>query len=208
LLAAELPRIGIDLNAAAEPLDPKRLFGPGVGSIRLEIGFGGGEHLLAEAKRHPEVGFIGCEPYVNGVVTLLRHVVAGKIANVRIVMDDARPLLAVLAEASVGEVDLLFPDPWPKRRHHKRRFVSAANLDALARVLADGGAFRFASDHAEYARWTLWHVRRHPAFEWTAETAADWRPGPAQPATRYARKAAAVGQPAIYLGFRRRSRGA
>ena len=208
LLATELPKVAIDLTGAPGSLEPARLFGPKIRAVRLEIGFGGGEHLLAEAKRHPDVGFIGCEPYVNGVVTLLRHVVADKIANVRIVMEDARLLLAVLADASIGGVDLLFPDPWPKRRHHKRRFVTPTNLDGLARVLLDRGTFRFASDHAEYARWALWHVLRHPAFGWTAQSAADWRSGPGQPETRYARKALDAGLPGIYLGFRRLPRGA
>lgn len=201
-----LPALRVSAPAAGGSLDPPGLFPRPVSDVWLEVGFGGGEHLAAQAAAHPEIGFIGCEPFVNGVASLLAHVEAARLDNVRILDDDARPLLAGMAEASLGRLFILFPDPWPKKRHHRRRFVGPDSLDLLARVLKDGGELRFASDHMDYIRWTLFHVGRHPAFEWTAEGPADWKRRPADGfPTRYEAKAL-TGSPCLYLSFRRRPR--
>ena len=177
--------------------------------VWLEIGFGLGEHLISQARHHPDVLLIGCEPFVNGVSGLLRMIEADGTSNIRLHDDDARILLDVLPEACIGRLFLLFPDPWPKRRHHKRRLVSPANLDTLARVLKDGAEFRFATDHSGYARWTLWHVINHPALEWPAKSPDDWRVRPGDwPATRYEKKALGEGRKSIYLTFQRRVRAA
>jgi len=177
--------------------------------IWLEVGFGQGEHLAAQARAHPGTLFIGCELYIDGISGLLRTIDSEGIENILIHDDDAQVLLDALPDASIGRLFLLFPDPWPKRRHHKRRFISPANLDRIARVLVDGAAFRFATDHAEYARWTLWHVVNHVAWEWPAIRSGDWRHRARDwPETRYERKAVARGQTCTYLTFRRCTRAA
>jgi len=173
----------------------------------VEIGFGQGEHLVAQAERCPNVLLIGCEPYVNGVSTLLRTIEANAIGNILIHDDDARILLEALPEASVDRLFLLFPDPWPKKRHHKRRFISKPNLDLVTRILKNGAELRFATDHPDYARWTLWHALHHEAIEWPAESPADWTDRPGDwTITRYEEKALADGQSCTYLSFRRRDR--
>ncbi len=188
------------------PVDPKALF-PDGRPVWLEIGFGAGEHLAAQSTNHPDIGLIGCEPYRNGMATLVRLVEENGLDNIRLFPEDVRLLLPRLPVASIDRAFLLFPDPWPKLRHHRRRFVQADNLDALARVLADGAEFRFASDHMEYCRWTLQRVRSHPAFAWTARRPDDWRVRPDDwPATRFEEKAREQGRSAIYLRFVRRPR--
>jgi tRNA (guanine-N7-)-methyltransferase len=172
--------------------------------VFLEIGFGGGEHLIAAALAEPESGFIGVEPYLNGMASAVAAIDDAKLANIRLFDGDAAHLLDWLPQASLAAVDLLYPDPWPKRRHWKRRFVSTENLDRLARVIAPGGAFRFASDIPAYVEWTLFHTIRHPAFEWTAERADDWRlPFAGWPGTRYETKAISAGRMPSYLAFTR-----
>lgn len=200
-----LPRLRIPCEASC--IDPSALFDPPVRDVWLEIGFGTGEHLVAQAAAHGDVGLIGCEPFVNGVAALLAHIDADGLTNVRVFDDDARLLLERLAEASLGRVFMLFPDPWPKKRHHKRRLVGPAGLDSLAKVMRDGAELRFASDHMGYVRWTLDHVLGHGAFAWTARHAGDWRAPPADGfATRYEAKARARGEACVYLAFRRRPR--
>jgi len=189
------------LPAGEAPLDPRTLFSPAPHAVWLEIGFGGGEHLAWQAEHHPDIGLIGCEPYENGVVALLGHVRDRDLANVRIWNDDARPLLARLAAASIARAFVLFPDPWPKARHHKRRLIQAPFLDALARVLAPGAEFRLASDHADYVEWMLERVPVHPAFTLTARL--DARPD-GWPETRYAAWSIGEGRKPAYLSFRRR----
>ena len=188
---------------AEGPVDPSLLFDPKLAKVWLEIGFGAGEHLAAQAAAHPDVGFIGAEPFVNGVAALLAQVDAAGLRNVRLHDDDARKLLPRLKEASIDRVFLLYSDPWPKKRHWNRRFVCKENLDALARVLAPGGLFRFATDHMGHMEWALWHLTRHPAFRWTARGPEDWctRPGDGFP-TRYEEKGLA-GDVRVYLEFRR-----
>lgn len=203
-LAALLPALRVTLPPAGGRLDPAVLFTRNPDEIRLEIGFGGGEHLAAQAEAHPEIGFIGCEPFVNGVAKLLRAIDERALGNVRIHDEDATGLIAALPDASLTRVDLLYPDPWPKRRQRKRRFVSDAALAEIARVLKPGGSFRFATDIDDYAGWTLARVARNPDLVWTARHAGDWRqPWPGWPGTRYEAKARAAGRPPSYIVVRR-----
>jgi len=202
-----LPRLAVSL--VSERIDPAALFATKAsGGIWLEVGFGKGEHLAAQAAANPAVGIIGCEPYLTGVAGLLSEIEARRLDNVRILVDDARALIARLPAACLSRVFVLFPDPWPKARHHKRRFIQPATLEALARVMADGAELRFATDHRGYCRAALAGLSAHPAFVWTAERAADWRARPDDwPATRYEAKAAAQGRSSVYLRFTRRARG-
>lgn len=204
LVAALLPRLALALDRPAPP-DPAALFGRPVAAVRLEIGFGGGEHLVAEAQAQPSVGFIGCEPYVNGMAKILAKIEAARIDNIRLLAGGAAALLAWLPPASLARIDLIHPDPWPKRRHWKRRFVQDATVAAMARVLRAGGEFRFVSDIDSYTAWTLAHLWRAPDFVWSAERADDWRrPWPGYTMTRYGEKATREGRRATYLVFRRR----
>ena len=165
-LADILPQYLIDLAAPPAPLPA--LFQAPVDQIRLEIGFGGGEHLLHAARLEPATGFIGVEPFVNGMARLMQSLGETPLANVKVYGDDATRVLDWLPSGSIATIDLLYPDPWPKKRHWKRRFVGKANLDRFARVLRPGGRFRFASDIDSYVNWTLLHCRAHGAFEWPA----------------------------------------
>jgi tRNA (guanine-N7-)-methyltransferase len=175
-----------------------------VSEVRLEIGFGGGEHLHQRAGSMPAAGFIGIEPFVNGMAKLMSQLEREPRDNIRVYGDDATQLLDWLPSGSLAGIDLLYPDPWPKKRHWKRRFVNRPNLDRFARVMRPGGVFRFASDIDTYVDWTLLHVRAHPQFEWLAETADDWRnPYPGWPGTRYEAKAIREGRTPAYLEFRR-----
>jgi tRNA (guanine-N7-)-methyltransferase len=202
LMATLLPRLTVGIADPA-PLDLRTLFDTPVETIRLEIGFGGGEHLIAEALAHPDTGFIGCEPYINGMAKILTQIEAHGIRNIRLVAGDAAELLAWAPPHSLARIDLIHPDPWPKKRHWKRRFVQDATLAAMIRVLAPSGEFRFVHDIPDYVAWTLWHVARTPAFAWTAERADDWRkPWPNYTMTRYGRKAEREGRKAAYLIFR------
>src|SRR3954453_15281312 len=203
LFSSLLPRLALDLSAPA-PNDLASLFPTLVEDVRLEIGFGGAEHLIAQAQAHPQTGFIGCEPFVNGMAKALVAIDELGLINIRLHHGDAVELLAWLPPHALSRVDLLYPDPWPKRRHWKRRFVSDANVAALARIMARGGEFRFATDWANYAEWTLQRLLRSRDFTWTAERADDWRrPWPEFGGTRYEAKAAREGRAPIYLTFRR-----
>lgn len=204
LIETLLPRLALDLREhAPEPLTA--LFPVAVTDVRLEIGFGGGEHLTAEAGRNPHAGFFGCEPFVNGMAKALVAIEAQGLRNVRLHLGDAVPVLSWLPPASLAGIDLLYPDPWPKRRHWKRRLIQGDTVAAMARVLRPGALFRFASDSADYAAWTLLRFLRAPDFIWTAERAEDWRkPWPDFMYTRYHRKAARAGRAPTYLMFRRR----
>lgn len=203
LVEALLPALRLP---PAGPIDPDRLFPERKRAIWLEIGFGGGEHLAAQAAAHPEVGFIGCEVYIDGVGSLLRHIDRLGLGNVRLHDGDAREVLERLPDASLERIFLLFPDPWPKARHHKRRFISPATLDTLSSVLADGGLLIFASDHADYARWTLEHLADHPDFQHAAGLPGDWRRPADWIESRYEAKALAAGARCFYLRFERRMR--
>jgi tRNA (guanine-N7-)-methyltransferase len=207
LLTTLLPRLRIALPPEGSTLEPRALFSETVGDVWLEVGFGAGEHLAAQAAAHPDVGFIGCEPYVSGVASLLARVEERQLANVRVFDDDARLLMAALPEASIGRLFILFSDPWPKKRHSDRRFIGPGTRTTLSRVLNDGGELCFASDQMEYVRWTLEHITADPSFAWTARGPADWRHRPADWfATRYETKALARRAPCSYLRFRRQPR--
>jgi tRNA (guanine-N7-)-methyltransferase len=203
LIAQLLPRLALDI-ARPSPHDLTEMFEPPAGEIRLEIGFGGGEHLIAEARAHPQTGFIGCEPYVNGMAKILTQIEAHGIGNIKLFAGDAAELLAWVPPQSLVRIDLIHPDPWPKRRHWKRRFVQDATIAAMARALKPQGEFRFVSDIDGYCAWTLAHLMRSPDFAWTAERAADWRqPWPDYTMTRYGMKAEREGRRAAYLRFQR-----
>jgi tRNA (guanine-N7-)-methyltransferase len=198
-LAALLPALGIP--EGEEPLDLPALFPRPVAQVWLEIGFGAGEHLLALAGAHPGIGFIGAEPFENGVAAFLARVRAENLANVRVFADDARLLLARLPEASIGRLFVLFPDPWPKTRHHKRRMIGPGTIPAFARILTDGAELRFASDAADYVDWVLEHMAAAPQFALASRArGADW------PETRYEAKARATGRACAYLTFVRKAR--
>jgi tRNA (guanine-N7-)-methyltransferase len=170
------------------PFDPKAL-APDAAETWLEIGFGGGEHMAAQAERRPDVLILGAEPFQNGVASALRHLDERALKNVRIEDGDVRALMARLPDASITRIFILFPDPWPKARHHKRRLVQPETLGEFARILKPGGGLRFASDWADYVDWTVIRFAAHPAFRWTAERADDWRRPPADHVTtRYEEK--------------------
>jgi tRNA (guanine-N7-)-methyltransferase len=192
-----LPALSLPENL---PVDLTTLFPDAVREVRLEIGFGGGEHLLAAALAEPDVGFVGCEPFINGMAKLLSAVNRGAVSNIRLWTDDAAPLLARFAPGSLARVDLFYPDPWPKRRQRKRRFVSDRTLAAIARVLPPGGQFRFATDIDDYAGWTLARLARQSALTWSPQAAADWlTPHQGWVRTRYEAKALLAGRTPTYL---------
>jgi tRNA (guanine-N7-)-methyltransferase len=198
-----LPHLAIDIATRA-PSGLATLFSPPAEGVRLEIGFGGGEHLIAEARAFPHAGFIGCEPYVNGMAKILAQIETHNIGNIKLFAGDAAGLLAWAPPRSLDRIDLVHPDPWPKRRHWKRRLVQDLNVAAMARVLKPSGEFRFVSDIDDYVAWTLAHLARSPDFVWLAERADDWRlPWEGYTMTRYGRKAAREGRRATYLRFRR-----
>jgi tRNA (guanine-N7-)-methyltransferase len=203
LMQTSLPTLGIGLQSSAPPA-LAALFPKPPEEIRLEIGFGGAEHLIAQAERNPACGFIGVEPFLNGMAKALAAIDARGLRNIRLHHGDATELLAWLPEASIDRIDLLYPDPWPKRRHWKRRFVQDRSVAELARVLRQGGIFRFATDIPDYAAWTLQRLLRTKQFQWTAERADDWRkPWPDFERTRYEAKAVREGRTPCYLTFKR-----
>ncbi len=198
-----LPRLTFDL---AEPA-PKALeaaFVPTVSDVWLEIGFGGAEHLIWQARHHPDSGLIGCEPFEDGVVKALTAIDEGALGNLRLWADDVRPLLRWLPEASISRVFMLFPDPWPKKRHHKRRLFSPELLRLLARVMKPGAELRLATDIGDYARTSLMAVSQVPEFRWTAESPQDWRQRLEDwPGTRYEAKAGREGRRCYFFRFLR-----
>jgi len=186
-------------------LDPRTLFETAPREIWLEIGFGGGEHLAAQAAAHPEIGCIGCEVFEAGIASMLGHIDAAKLKNVRLHPEDARDLLAVLAPQSLDRVFLLFPDPWPKRRHEQRRFIGKTNLDRLATLMRPGAELRVASDDPTYQEWVLRHVPVHPAFRWQVQSPTDWLERPTDAIeTRYEKKARAAGRTPMFFRFLRK----
>ena len=195
-----LPRLA--LPAGTDAIDPASLFDFAPASFVMEIGFGGGEHLADEASAHPDTGYIGCEPFVNGVAKLLARIETDGLRNISVHNGNALNALSRLPDSSLARIDLLYPDPWPKWRHRKRRFVSMESLAEIARVLKPGGEFRFASDIDDYVGWTLARVLPMSDFRWTAKTAADWlNPWPGYRSTRYEQKARREGRPSSYLTF-------
>ena len=203
LMETLLPALSVP-DPTAGPVDPAALF-PQADEIWLEVGFGGGEHLGWQAAQNRHVGLIGAEPFVNGVGKLLGLVDEQGLQNVRIHFGDARPLLEALPPASLSRLFVLHPDPWPKKRHHKRRMISPWFFAEAARLLKSGGELRVASDIRDYVRWTLMHAQGAPDFEWTADCADDWKRRPGDwPQTRYEAKALKEGREPAYLVFRRR----
>jgi tRNA (guanine-N7-)-methyltransferase len=197
-----LPTLTVALPRAGGVLDPRSLFDPAPRAVWLEIGFGGGEHLAAQAAANPETGFIGCEVFEAGIASALGHIVEAELKNVRLHPEDARELLAVLAPESLDRVFLLFPDPWPKRRHEQRRFIGKANLDRLAGVMRQGAELRVASDDPTYQEWALRQVPVHPAFQWQVQSPSDWLERPADAVeTRYEKKARAAGRTPMFFRF-------
>jgi tRNA (guanine-N7-)-methyltransferase len=201
-ISGTLPNLQIDCSG---PVRPDRLFAADKTAYWLEIGFGGGEHLINNARLHPDIGHLGCEPFINGMAKLVLLIEQEGIDAIRLHNDDAVQLLDQLPDASLDRVYLLYPDPWPKRRHNKRRFVSDENLSRIARVLKPGGEFRFASDIDHYVGWTLARILRSPDFVWTAEQPDDWRlPWENWPSTRYEAKAIREGRKSSYIIAKRR----
>jgi tRNA (guanine-N7-)-methyltransferase len=198
-----LPLLAVDISRPA-PADLSSLFSVPVTDVNLEIGFGGGESMIAQAREQPRTGFLGVEPFVNGMAKALAAIESGNLHNIRLHFDDAVNLIAWLPAASLTRIDLIHPDPWPKRRHWKRRFVQDEMVARLARILRPGGEFRFVTDIADYAAWTLTRLLRSAAFEWTAQHADDWRrPWPGFTHTRYHAKAAREDRASCFLVFRR-----
>jgi tRNA (guanine-N7-)-methyltransferase len=199
-----LPELLIDAGEPP-PDDCRALFPAAVGEVRLEVGCGAGEHLVNQAARFPDAGFIGVEPFEEGLGKTVAAIDAAGCRNVRLFDDDAAMLLDWLPPDSLSRIDLLYPDPWPKRRHWKRRFVQDATVAQLARILRPGGEFRFVTDIDDYAAWTLVHLLRSPDFAWTAQCADDWRkPWPGFSGTRYQAKAIRAQRAPCFLIFRRR----
>ncbi len=198
LIGESLPRLEIDPGALAKPLtfafEPKAFW--------LEIGFGAGEHLIEQAKANPDVGLIGCEPYLNGVAAALAGIEREGLVNVRLRRGDAQALVEAAPDAFFSRVFILYPDPWPKRRHNKRRIVSGSMVDALARIVKPGGEVRFATDIDDYAGWTLRRFLASPSFRWSASAAVDWKtPWPEWRPTRYEVKAKTADRAPVYLNF-------
>jgi len=201
-----LPELHIAPDENKTVIDPRTIFKTDVKEIWFEVGFGGGEHAAAQIENNPHVGMIACEPFINGVGSLLVHVDNRKLQDrVRILADDARQLLDVLPDNSLDRMFLLFPDPWRKKRHSKRRFIGEENLALVSRVLKSGAEFRVGSDHMPYIDWTLEHMTQHPDFEWICEGPNDWRVRPDDwPPTRYEQKAIKQGKACVYLRFKRK----
>jgi tRNA (guanine-N7-)-methyltransferase len=203
LLETLLPQLAIDLSRPA-PTELGTLFAVPVDDVQLEIGFGGGESMIARAKERPRTGFLGVEPFVNGMSKALAAIEINRLRNISLHFDDAVGLIAWLPDACLTRIDLIHPDPWPKRRHWKRRFVQDEMVSRLARILRPGGEFRFVTDIADYAAWTLLRLLRSPAFQWTAQGADDWRRAwPGFVHTRYHAKAAREQRAPCFLIFRR-----
>ncbi len=196
--------VATDTDSGAAAINADALFRDSMEDLWVEIGFGMGEHLAAQAVAHPTIGFIGCEPYVNGIAGLLSCIEEGGLENIRIYCDNALNLMEALPAASVGRIFLLHPDPWPKKRHEGRRFVSPGNMDIVARVLRDNGEFRLQTDDAGYVRWAMRNLANRRDFQWLAEGPGDWRQRPGDwPQTRYEAKARLSGRRSHYLCFQR-----
>ena len=204
LVDSLLPKIRIAVSGDGERVDLERLFDSPKREYWMEIGFGSGEHLAALAERYPDIGFIGCEPFVNGVAALLAIVDEKSLSNVRIFNDDVHLLFPSLPFDAFHRIYLPYADPWPKKRHHRRRMVQAETVQTFARLLKDHGEFRFASDHMGYVRWVLDTMGRQKDFTWMAQNPAGWRVRPHDSIeTRYEAKAKSKGAKCVYLQYQR-----
>lgn len=196
----------ITLPAGDAPVDPASFFDFTPRALWLEIGFGMGEHLAYQAVEHPDIAMIGCEPFINGIASLCTQIEEHDLKNIRIWPEDARLFMARLQDASLDRCFIINSDPWPKKRHHKRRFIQQETLDTLARLLKPGAELRMATDHPALAAWLVEKTCFHPQFEWTAETAADWRTRPDDlPETKFQNKGLKAGRPTVFLNFRRKA---
>lgn len=203
LLKDVLPGLSIALPKQ-DNIDPAALFPSQPEEVWMEIGFGGGEFLVAQASRYPQVGIIGCEPYLNGVAGLLKQLPEESRSQVRLWTDDARDLLGKCKPGSFHRVFILFPDPWPKLRHHKRRIVSDRMLDLLHQKLAQNGQLILATDHVEYARWMREHIARHEGFAWQQGKENDLsQPPEGWAATRYEQKTRAMGRQPVFFKLKK-----
>ncbi len=205
LMETLFPRVSISLVETA--INPRALFGARVDDVWLEVGFGGGEHLVWQAEQNPRVGILGCEPFINGVAKVISEIDARDLKNVRVHADDARFLLERLTPASLARVFILYPDPWPKQKHNKRRFVNDETLELISAALKPGGELRFASDIPDYVNWTLKRIDEHNAlgkskFIWKNKDLSECRERPEDwPQTRYEQKALREGRAPAYLRF-------
>lgn len=201
-----LPKIRIAEIEDTSQIDLSASFGRAAKDVRLEIGFGAGEHLSGDALANPDIDFIGCEPFINGVAALLADVERLELTNIRLFDDDARLLLERLPAACISKIYVLFPDPWPKLRHNRRRFINQETLSSLSRVAKNDAEFIFASDHMGYVSWALVEMQRHADWKWTAKGSSDWRQQPKDwVPTRYETKALGKGDAPAYLTFRRQN---
>lgn len=216
LLESFLPQIEINENTS---FNKETLFGTPVAQVCLEIGFGNGEHLAGQALSHPQTGFIGAEVFKNGIANLLTlitgikegsrlpetfRLLPGRTDNIRVFGDDVRLLFERIPDGFFDKIYVLFPDPWPKKRHASRRFINPDNLREIARILKPGGILRIATDHKVYKSWTLRQLHDHPDFRWTAHCGDDWKHPPADwVETKYQRKAIAEGRRPVFLEFER-----
>ena len=200
-----LPAATLVLPEGDAPVDPASFFDAPVKQVWMEIGFGHGEHLAWHAKNNPDIGFIGCEPFINGIAALCMQMREHHLQNIRIWPDDARLLLSRLPAQSLDRLFIINADPWPKKRHHKRRFIQTEMLDKLHGLLKPGAEFRMATDHAELAGWLVEKTCAHPGFEWQAKCAADWQTRPADlPETKFQNKGLKAGRPTVFLNFTRK----
>jgi tRNA (guanine-N7-)-methyltransferase len=202
-----LPKLAVDLTSplreVGAPSDLSQ--GRGYSAVALEIGFGGGEHLLAQAAHNPDTLFIGCEPFINGVAKCLAGIEAQKLNNIRLFTNDARKLVEALPDACLDSVFILFPDPWPKVRHNKRRLVNPQTLSMIARAHKKGGRLLLATDHVDYSVWMLEVLLNHPDYEWAAQSQADWKTPPADwTETKYQRKTTSQGRDPLFFECVRR----
>jgi tRNA (guanine-N7-)-methyltransferase len=205
-LETYFPKYSLSLDDKGA-LDYQTLFLHNPREVWLEVGFGKGEHLAAQAKTNPDVGIIGCEPFLNGVSGLIDHMDRENLSNVRFYMDDARLLMDALPDGFLSRAFILFPDPWPKKRHHKRRIVSPGNVQALSRLLKDNAELRIATDHHDYCRWILARLMENEDFIWQDEGPDSWHKRTEDwPATRYEKKALEVGRKSTYMTFIRKAR--
>lgn len=200
-----LPAAATALPAGDAPVNPASFFAAPVKQVWMEIGFGHGEHLAWHAKNNPDVGFIGCEPFINGIAALCLQMREHNLDNIRIWPDDARLLLSRLPAQSLDRLFIINADPWPKKRHHKRRFIQTEMLDKLHALLKPGAEFRMATDHPDLAEWLVEKTCYHPGFEWQATCAADWQTRPADlPETKFQNKGLKAGRPTVFLNFIRK----
>ncbi len=207
LIESRLPALRIADARDDTPVELAEQFGRSGAPVHLEIGFGAGEHLSGVAAATPDTDFIGCEPFINGVASLLADIERDGLTNIRLFDEDARQLLPRLPDAAISKIYILFPDPWPKTRHNRRRLMQQETLTELARIACDDATLIFASDHMDYVAWTLAEVQRHTDWVWTAARPDDWRcPPPGWVETRYEAKGRRKGDRPAYLVMHRKPR--